>query len=74
MAVKYETIRAGDVLYDVHRVKMGNTTMSRLGWWPVYVESICDGGAMVRWNGNPARFSSKRNLSKLRRSQPKAKP
>lgn len=37
MAIKFSGIKAGDVLYDCHRYKMGNTTMTRMGCWDVKV-------------------------------------
>lgn len=72
MAVRFETVKAGDVLYDVHREKMGHTTMSRLGWWRVVVKSIdhAKGVAWCSWNGNPPRRYGRRELAKLRRSIP----
>ncbi len=36
----FDRIKPGDVLYDVHRTKMGNTTMSRLDCWEVRVVSV----------------------------------
>ena len=71
MAIKYERIKDGDVLYDVHRTKMGNTTMSRLGCWTVMVIRLHDDGATVSWNSNAATFYTRRRLEKLRRAPPK---
>lgn len=71
--IKFELIKAGDVLYDVHREKMGNTNMSRLGCWEVKIESVdpATRSAMVRWNWNqPERWHASQ-LRKLRRSPPK---
>lgn len=69
------TVKAGDTLYDVHRERMGNTRMSRLGCWPVFiVEVYPDGSALARWNGNAPRKYCPMQLKRLRRSKPKAKP
>jgi hypothetical protein len=72
---KFDTVKPGDVLYDVHRARMGNTTMSRLDYWAVYVESVDYDNytAMCKWNGNPAQMYCKRRIERLRRSKPKAK-
>lgn len=70
--VAFATIKPGDVLYDVHRTKMGNTTRSRLGCWPVKVVEIDieKRSAMCSWNGNPPTRYYERQLDRLRRSRP----
>lgn len=67
-------IKPGDVLYDVRREKMGNTTMSRWGCWEVLVVSIDHEKqtAMCRWNYNQAKLYRRRDLERLKRSVPKA--
>jgi hypothetical protein len=71
----FDRIKVGDVLYDVHSVQAGNTTMRRMGCWKVYVKSIdlTKRTAMCSWNGNPPRVYSERDIRRLRRSPPKAK-
>lgn len=71
MAVKYEQVKAGDVLFDCHRYRMGNTTMSRMGTWLVTVLEIKDGGAMVSWNGNRPEFYPRHRVERLRRKPAK---
>jgi hypothetical protein len=58
MAVKFDTLKPGDVLYDCHREKLGNTTMSALGIWHVYIKvvSLPERKALISWNGNPDRW------------------
>ena len=70
---KFHTVKAGDILYDVHRERMGNTTMSRLGCWTVEVIDIDheEGRATVRWNGNRPQTYFVRQIERLRRSIPK---
>lgn len=71
--VAFSRIRAGDELWDVHREKMGNTTMSRLGSWRVLVVSVDPETrtARCKWNGNPAKRYSEHMLKALRRSPAK---
>jgi len=71
----FDRIKAGDILYDVHREKMGNTTMSRLGCWDVLVVSVDHEKrtAMCRWNYNAPRLYTERSIKRLRRSKPKEK-
>lgn len=70
--VAFNTIKVGDTLYDCHKVKMGNTTMRRMGTWLVHVKEIDaeKRQALVSWNGNPAKWWSERQLAKLRRTKP----
>jgi hypothetical protein len=72
MAVKWETVQAGDVLYDVHSYRMGNTTMRSMGCWEVRVRSIdhAKGTAVVSWNGNPPETWRRYQIAKLRRKEP----
>lgn len=74
MAIKFETVKAGDVLYDCHRVKMGNTTASRMGTWVVKVIALDEDGrgASVQWNGNRATRWTRRQVERLRRTPSKA--
>lgn len=68
---KFELIKAGDVLYDVHSERMGNTTMRRQGVWEVYVKEVHDGYAIVSWNGNPPQRYNRSQIDKLRKNEPK---
>lgn len=43
MAVKFDTVKAGDTLYSVYRRKMGHTTMSETVCLPVRVVEIDPG-------------------------------
>ena len=55
--IKIESLKAGDVLYDVHSERAGNTTMRREGCWKCFVRAVDSNGKWVEisWNGNPAR-------------------
>lgn len=66
----FNAIKPGDVLWDCHMVKMGNTTMSRMACFQVKVISVdldkrC---AMCSWNYNPTQRWSEGRLKRLRRS------
>ena len=66
-------IKPGDVLWDAHKERMGNTRMTRLGCWPVKVIEVDleNRKALCSWNGNTPEWYRERRLSKLRRSKPK---
>jgi len=73
MAIKFEKIKAGDVLWDYHSVRAGNTTMRRWGNWRVRIIEIdhAAGFAIVSWNGNQPQKWFRRQLEKLRREMGK---
>ena len=70
--MKFEKIRPGMVLYDVHRHKMGNTTRSSVGVWEVHVITVDaeTRSAIVSWNTNTPSRWSERQISKLREHRP----
>lgn len=67
MAIKFEKIEPGMILYDRHREQAGNTTMRRLGEWTVQIISVdpVKRTAETRWNGNRVKTMTKRSLEKL---------
>ena len=67
MAIKFEKIQPGMTLYDRHREKMGNTTISTIGEWAVKVLSVSptEREAVVSWNGNPREVWFEHELRRL---------
>ena len=53
--IKIESLKVGDVLYDTHSERAGNTTMRVEGVWECYVRAIDPAGQWIdiSWNGNP---------------------
>ncbi len=72
MSIKFEKIKPGMILLDIHSVRAGSTTMRRKGCWPVRVISIDSDKrrAMVSWNHNPPEVWSERRLYKLYAKKP----
>jgi hypothetical protein len=70
MAIKFDTVKAGDVLYSVYRRRMGNTMMSETACLPVKIVEIDHeaGYAMTSSNGNPVRRMPRSQIEKLRRT------
>jgi hypothetical protein len=73
--VAFNTVKAGDTLWDVHSQKMGNTTMRQMGSWQVDVLEVhaVPPRVWARWNGNAPRWMYRREVEKLRRSRYKAR-
>lgn len=72
VGIKFEKITEGMTLYDVHSTKMGNTTMSRLGLWEVYVREVDTEKRQVlaSWNGNKSRWYQERAICAFRAHPP----
>ncbi len=68
MAIKFDSVKVGDVLYDCHKRRMGNTTVRAMGTWTVKIVEKVEGGCWVSWNGNARQFYGTRKVEKLRRS------
>lgn len=70
-------VMVGDVLYDCHRQRMGNTTMSRMGCWQVRVLEVpqdpdaAHAQWLVSWNSNRPETYSYLRMRRLRRSPSK---
>ncbi len=70
--MKFEKIKAGDTLYDVHSYRMGNTTIRTVGVWSVRVVEVNHATrcALVSWNGNMPEMYSERTLTRLKTKEP----
>lgn len=70
--MKFEKIKPGMELYDVHSYKMGNTTMRSIGVWTVRVVSVDAErrSAICSWNGNKPEYYSESRLAKLKDKEP----
>ena len=55
--IKIESLKAGDVLWDCHSERAGNTMLRREGTWQCQVVEVAPDGswALISWNGNKAR-------------------
>ena len=70
MAIKFESVKAGYVLYECHKYRMGNTKMSKMGSWTVRVISVDyeKKTAVCSWNGNEARTYPASAIRRWRRT------
>lgn len=70
--MRFEKLRPGMTVYDVHRRKMGNTTMSTVGLWRVLIVSVDHEAKRLTasWNGNPARTFYPKDVAKWREKEP----
>lgn len=70
--MKFERIKPGMTLYDVHRYKVGNTARSSVGVWPVRVVEVDQESRSIvaSWNHNPPRRFHEHQTRKLREREP----
>lgn len=66
----FDRIKVGDVLYDCHRQRMGNTTMTRMACFTVKVLEIDaeNRRATVSWNDNRPVVYHEHRIKRLRRT------
>ena len=71
--IKFEKVKAGMTLLDVHSYGVGNTTMNALGCWYVQVISVHadEQTATVKWNGNQAEIWRRARIERLYVKPPK---
>lgn len=65
MAIKFDKVKPGMELLDIHSERAGNTMLRRLGCWKVRVYSVDEHGATVSWNGNPPKHWSRHQIERL---------
>ena len=70
--MKLEKLEAGMEVYDCHRHKLGNTTMSTVGVWRVRIVSVDRETQRVQasWNGNAPKTFYPRDVAKWREKEP----
>ncbi len=70
--MKLESLTEGQVVYEVGKSKMGNTTMRTTCVWPVMVIRIDLQARTVfaKWNNNPVREYRERTWKKWRVKKP----
>lgn len=70
--MKIEKLQPGMTVYDVHRHKLGNTTISSVGVWEVVIVSVDTEyqSVVARWNGNKERTYYRNTWSKWRANRP----
>ena len=70
--MKFEKLKPGMVVYDVHSYKMGNTTQSTVGVWEVRIVTVDIESRLITasWNGNPAKTFFYGDAMKWREKEP----
>ena len=71
--MRLEQLKPDQKVYDCHKQRMGNTTMTRMGTWTVKIVSVDleKRGVYASWNGNPVQWYPERAVKKWRVNPPK---
>jgi len=70
--VKFEKLKPGMTVYDVHSHKMGNTSIKTVGIWNVSIIEVdlSRRTVLASWNGNTPRTYSEQSARKWRANKP----
>lgn len=68
--VAFSSIKDGDILWDCHKTRQGNTNISKMGSWPVKILEIyaANRAVKVSWNYNSPKMYGERDIKRLRRT------
>jgi len=58
-------LKQGQVIYDKHKYKAGNTSLKKWGVWEVEVIEVHEDHIIASWNGNKARKFYEAEIKKL---------
>lgn len=74
--MKLEKLQPGQIVFDVHSYRMGNTTMRTMGCWSVRIVAVDLERGTVRasWNHNDITTYYQRSWSKWREKKPLMMP
>lgn len=63
-----ERLKPGQILWDYHKYKCGNSNIKKEGEWPVKIIEIDlkSRNVLRSWNGNPPQWVSERNIKSYR--------
>lgn len=70
--MKFEKLKPGMVVYDVHSYAMGNTTIRSIGVWEIRIISVDETSrsCMASWNGNQRRQYFEHNIKQWKEKKP----
>lgn len=70
--MKFEKLKPDQVVYEVGRHKMGNTTITTVGVWRVLIISVDTEtrSCMASWNTNQPRRCYEHTIKKWRENEP----
>jgi hypothetical protein len=71
--VKIEQLAPGQIVYDVHSHRMGNTTLRSWGVWRIRIHAIAEDKSFVEasWNGNRVEKYYPRDVERWKKNEPR---
>lgn len=69
-------LKSGQIVWDVRRTTMGNTTIKTTSVFPILIEevNVVEGWVRASWNSNPSRKYYSKSIKKWKVNKPKPKP
>lgn len=68
--MKISQLKPGMRVWNTMRRKMGNTTVSTIGVYQIYVHSVFEDHVMASWNGNQLKKFYEREIAKWKKDEP----
>ena len=68
--MKLTSLKPGDLVFNVTKTKMGNTTLKTISIYPVKIIEVHENHVIASWNGNAPKRFGENVVSKWKKKQP----
>lgn len=68
--MKLSSLKPGDIVFDVQKTKMGNTTLKTISVYRVKIIEVNDSHVVASWNGNTPKKFGEMAVSKWKKKEP----
>ncbi len=68
--VAITALKEGDLLWEGHRTRSAQSSMSRMSWYQIKIVSVHADHVMASWNCNPVRRYNASSVKRWRRTKP----
>lgn len=68
--MKLTSLKPGDLVFNVEKTKMGNTTLKTISIYPVKIIEVHENHVIASWNGNAPKRFGENVVSKWKKKQP----
>lgn len=68
--MKLTSLKPGDLVFNVEKTKMGNTTLKTISIYPVKIIEVHENHVIASWNGNAPKRFGENSVSKWKKKEP----